>query len=256
MTDKLAVNITVVCWNRLEATKRLLNSIEKFPSGYPFELTLINNGSTDGTLDFFKSDLPDFVTRIIHIPENVGIAKAYNLGWRLGCKEYYMKLDNDMTFLKVGWLKHLIEMVKGIPKVGAVAYNVEPNNYPVKKFGGITAQVKQGNLGGCTMLLPKDTWDKLGYWYEGFGLYGGVDGEYGNRILYAGLLNCYSTDKSMVRHFSTAEENECLIMAEKVCIQYGLVRKGAFEKRKKEYVTRLKVSSGGNCEHQILRSRV
>ena len=49
------VSILVVGWNRLEKTKRCVESILRYMEGVDYELILIDSGSEDGTLDYFRS---------------------------------------------------------------------------------------------------------------------------------------------------------------------------------------------------------
>ena len=78
-------NITVVTYNRLDLTKKCLESLQN-NTMYPYKLTIIDNGSTDGTLEWLEDNQYNFIS----LGENLGIAKGYNLGWYLGPKDYYV----------------------------------------------------------------------------------------------------------------------------------------------------------------------
>ena len=49
------VSITVLAYNRLEKTKRCIDSLLKYTKNIDYELILIDNGSTDDTFEYFKS---------------------------------------------------------------------------------------------------------------------------------------------------------------------------------------------------------
>lgn len=79
------VNIVVVCWNALEYTKNTLNSLLKsiddsFKNSV--RLTLINNGSSDGTLQYLKHftktsflKFLQFLMKRKHTGKNIGKIK-------------------------------------------------------------------------------------------------------------------------------------------------------------------------------------
>lgn len=49
------VTIIVLAYNRLEKTKRCVEIVLENTAGIDYELALIDNGSNDGTLEYFKS---------------------------------------------------------------------------------------------------------------------------------------------------------------------------------------------------------
>ena len=54
-TDRAEVSILLLAYNRLDKTKRCIESILKNTSEVNYELILLDNGSTDGTQAYFKS---------------------------------------------------------------------------------------------------------------------------------------------------------------------------------------------------------
>ena len=49
------VTVVVIAYNRLEKTKRCISSILAYSQGVDYELVLVDNGSTDETLEYLKS---------------------------------------------------------------------------------------------------------------------------------------------------------------------------------------------------------
>lgn len=49
------IAISIIAYNRLEKTKKCIEYLFKYTSHIDFELILCDNGSTDGTFEFFKS---------------------------------------------------------------------------------------------------------------------------------------------------------------------------------------------------------
>jgi len=115
------ISIIIVNWNGREYLKTCLDSV--FSQSYKnFKVILVDNGSTDDSLDFVKKNYSD--VEIIPLDKNYGFAKANNIGMEAALKdetvEYIALLNNDTKVEK----KYLIELVKVISsdnKIGICA---------------------------------------------------------------------------------------------------------------------------------------
>lgn len=74
-----------------------------------FEVIVIDNGSTDGSVGFIRAHFPETV--IIENKRNLGFAKANNQGIEIARSAYIATLNND-TEVDSEWLKHLYSAVK------------------------------------------------------------------------------------------------------------------------------------------------
>ncbi len=195
------VNIGMVTFNRLEFTKASIASIIQLTS-FPYVLTVVDNGSTDGTVEYLQAIKKEgVITNLILLKENVGVAKASNVAWSQEPEaEYYLKLDNDIVIQKPNWLERMVEVINACPELAMVGYNFEPCSYPPTTINGHQVRIKTGNLGGACVLIPKRTEQRFGYWCEDYGLYGEEDADYGGRIMIAGLKNAYMEDEDIGVH--------------------------------------------------------
>ena len=50
------VSVVIVNYNTKELTENCINSVFAQTSGVSFEVILVDNGSSDGSVDFFKKD--------------------------------------------------------------------------------------------------------------------------------------------------------------------------------------------------------
>lgn len=186
---KDTVNLTIVTYNRLECTKRCLASIFEH-TNHPFVLTLIDNNSEDGTQEYLMSLLGNslyakHINRIVLLDNNMGISPAYNLGWVLSDTPYYMKIDNDVQFLRSDWLQSLVRVAEGHRDAAMIGFG--------KNSSGLRREDRdelyyQGHIGGCTF-IRRDVHDALGFWNEDYGLYGEEDADFGLRARLAGYCN-------------------------------------------------------------------
>lgn len=80
----------------------------------PYELIVVDNGSTDDSLTYLRS-LANI--KLIENPENVGAPYARNQGLALAEGEYIVFLDNDTVVAK-RWLQRFIAYAKASPLIG------------------------------------------------------------------------------------------------------------------------------------------
>jgi len=197
------VNIGIITFNRLEFTKKTIESVIHH-TRYPYVITVVDNNSDDGTQQYLKKIKEiGLIKNLILSNKNLGVAKASNLAWNSEPNsEYYLKLDNDIIIQTNNWLHEMVKVADKIPQSGTIAYNFEPTSYPIATINGLKVRPKHNgqNLGGACILIPKRTQKSIGYWSEEYGLYGEEDADYGFRSYLAGLLNIYMENENIGIH--------------------------------------------------------
>lgn len=113
---KPVVSVVLLAYNQLAYTKKCVESLFRHTSDVEYELITINNGSSDGTEEYFNS-LPN--VKKISFPENVGVDKAINCGFRLAEGTYTLNLSNDIV-VTPRWLKNLVACADSDEKIGMV----------------------------------------------------------------------------------------------------------------------------------------
>ena len=96
-------SIIIPTYNQLEYTRWCLDSI-RYYTGEPYELIVVDNGSTDGTVEYLWSQED---IRFIHNRENKGFAGGCNQGISHSAGDYVLLLNND-TVVASGWLGNMI----------------------------------------------------------------------------------------------------------------------------------------------------
>jgi GT2 family glycosyltransferase len=84
-----------------------------------FEVILVDNGSTDGSVDLVKTRFP-WVAAIVENRSNLGFAMACNQGIALSRGEYVALLNND-TEAHPAWLAELVLVAEANPDAGMFA---------------------------------------------------------------------------------------------------------------------------------------
>jgi GT2 family glycosyltransferase len=95
-----------------------LTSLSKIAQNLSLEVIVVDNASNDGVLNYIVSDFPD--VRYIENRENVGFAKANNLGVRSAKSDTILILNPD-TIVSEEVIREAISYLYSEPKTGAVA---------------------------------------------------------------------------------------------------------------------------------------
>ena len=111
------VTVVVPNWNGERFLNLCLTSLRR-QSFEDFETILIDNGSTDASVDFTKRNFPE--VRVISLGDNRGFSAAVNAGIRASEAEYVTLLNND-TETDPGWLEALVRAAESHPEAGLFA---------------------------------------------------------------------------------------------------------------------------------------
>lgn len=182
----------------------LLNTIDRYglldscvgtalrSAGYAFDLFWCDNGSTDKRVIEYMRRFNPLYERLNE--NNGGCAKMHNqmlvraaFGYDMFCL-----LDNDIDIGRNDWLKELVETYEAIPESGVVGIHTQgigADPYPPEIRNGITIHAYLDVFG--TRLFSLKVLDKVGYFFEDYGLYGLVDNEFNYRAHSLGFLNYY-----------------------------------------------------------------
>ncbi len=113
------VSIIIPTFNRLDMTRRCLESLAKHRGALNVEIIVVDNASTDGTIEFLKGGAEAGSLRAIVNPENRGFSRACNQGARAATGRHLLFLNND-TEAQAGWLESLVEILDADERVCAV----------------------------------------------------------------------------------------------------------------------------------------
>lgn len=118
------VSIIIITYNNLEYTKKCLNSIFQMTSYPNYEIIIVDNCSIDDTVNYLKNiEKEHDNVKIILNSENLGFAKANNIGIRKSDGEYIILLNND-TIVTSGWISGFIKYLSTYGLVGPVTNSI------------------------------------------------------------------------------------------------------------------------------------
>ena len=108
----MKIAILTLTKNRLHYTKRTLESLHN-KTHIPYEHYIIDQASTDGTLDYLKKHKDIYNLKIYPLGINIGINRGVNFAIdRISDKtDVILKLDNDVEIETDGWLEKCIKVL-------------------------------------------------------------------------------------------------------------------------------------------------
>lgn len=112
----ISLSIVIVSWNTRAILDDCLGSIFANPPGDQFEVLVVDNASTDGTVELIRSRYPQ--VRLFCSEKNLGFAGGNNLAIP-ECAGRYVLLLNPDTKILPGALDRLTHFLEETPQAGA-----------------------------------------------------------------------------------------------------------------------------------------
>jgi GT2 family glycosyltransferase len=115
------VSIVIVNWNTVDMLCECLSSVEKNLGNLEAEILLVDNASTDGSVERVKRDFPSVI--LISNTQNVGFAAANNQAMKIAKGRYFLLLNSDTVVLG-DVLQKSVAYLESRPEVGAMGCRV------------------------------------------------------------------------------------------------------------------------------------
>ncbi|OGF20560.1 hypothetical protein A2316_00405 [Candidatus Falkowbacteria bacterium RIFOXYB2_FULL_38_15] len=115
----MKITINLVAWNGKKYLPFCLDSIAK-QTFRDFSLLILDNGSTDGTVEYLKSLNPLIPnTKIIFNEKNVGFAGGHNQAFKMSESDYVLMLNQDII-LEPDFLEKVVDFMDKNEDAGVV----------------------------------------------------------------------------------------------------------------------------------------
>lgn len=188
------VSIIIPCKNEGKLIKQTIESILQTPSRVPYDITVINDGSTDGCCAFLQNRAKTYSSIRLINTTGIGAANARNLGAQLSDGEVLVFCDAHIT-VEADWLELLAAGVvdrgvgavsPGIATMGkqiAIGYGMTWNEEMEVRWltsPGDVAEIPFAP-GGC-VAVSRDVFNDVGGFERGFKVYGYEDVEFSLKL--------------------------------------------------------------------------
>lgn len=177
------INLTIIVpvYNTAKLLEKCVNSILNQKTKYIYEIILINDGSTDNSLNILKEFEKNNKNIRILSQENRGISETRNLGIKNIKGEYVAFIDSD-DFIEDNYIEELLDNAyennADIVRCNYYEYDVNRNNV-IKTGKEQNNQVLKSGLGKKILdfkgypwggIYKSSLWNDIqfpnGYWYE------------------------------------------------------------------------------------------
>lgn len=192
----MKLSVITVTWKNESSIGKQIESVQKGAVGLELEQIIVDNGSTDRTIEIVKN-YPQI--KLIQNKENLGFGAANNQGYKIATGDYILFLNPDNEVEPDSLLK-LCKMMEQRPEIGLLSCKLttqeglfnegaKPRRYPglidqlalllkiphlfpkvldkylMKDFNPEIEQEVE-TVRGAFMLLRKSTLDKLGWGFD------------------------------------------------------------------------------------------
>ena len=116
------ISIVIVTWNAKHFLKQCILSVYRETKNLPFELIVVDNASSDGSMEMVKKEFPE--VELLRNDKNLGFSKANNRAIQKILKEQrsdYILLLNVDTLIRDRAINRLVSYLESNPDAGAVS---------------------------------------------------------------------------------------------------------------------------------------
>lgn len=232
------LDIIIVSYNTAAYTKRAIESVLKETQKTDYKIIMVDNDSKDNSVELVETHFPD--VEVIQTGDNLGFAKAVNIGVNASNSEYILLLNPDTVILDSA-IDKLMQFAEKSPRAGAwggVTLNndlsLNPNNaramistknllfsaLGLSKIFNKSCFFNHDNYGcwdreterdvdvitGCFLLTPRVLWEKLKGLDETFFMYA-EEADYCYRAIQIGYQPRVTPDARIIHHGGVSETN-------------------------------------------------
>lgn len=181
MTENLnvpLVSIIIINYNGKSYLEKCLESIKKIKYDN-LEIIVVDNNSTDGTMEFLAQNYPSIIT--LKLDKNYGFAKPNNVAAKIAKGDFLLFLNND-TEVTPNFLTELVQVLVGNDQIGICQSLLLKPNGEIDSSGdfidtiGVVYNSKEpidkireiSSARGASMIIRKELFLDLGGFDEQF----------------------------------------------------------------------------------------
>lgn len=219
--ERPLISFVLVNWNTKDLLLQCIHSIKADCMGLCIEIIVVDNASVDGSPEAVEETFPS--VKIIRNKQNLGFAKANNVGIKVCTGEYLCLVNTDVEIVK-GCFNELLNTIKDGPSIGIIAPKVLNGDGSLQRsvliedslFSTIARIIflnylfpdynyKKGTIekvdavSGCFWLIRREALEMVGYLDEEFFFYG-EDKDYCKRMRLNNWQVVYNP-KAVIYHY-------------------------------------------------------
>jgi GT2 family glycosyltransferase len=160
--DEPVVSVVIVTWNSAAVIGECLRSISASRSEVPLEVLVVDNSSSDDTIEVARAAFPS--VKVVANADNRGLAAANNQGLRAAQGDYVLFSNPDVLY-RPGAIDALVDLLRRRPRAAWAVAKL------VREDGSVQTAV--GDLPTLTTALLGRQWQQrrsgtTGFWWDGW----------------------------------------------------------------------------------------
>lgn len=209
-------SIVIPTYNQLALVRQCIETI-KWNTPEPYEIIVVDNGSTDGTGAYLRKIGTEVRYRVLD--RNLGFAGAINVGLMMAKGRTIVLLNND-TLVTHNWLSNMLRCLNSDERIGMVGpiTNYISGSQLVKVPYGTLAEMPEfarrnnrpdpsrwretDQLIGFCLLFRRELFEQVGYFDEGFEIGNYEDNDFSVRVRLLGK-KLMIADDSFIHHIGS-----------------------------------------------------
>jgi GT2 family glycosyltransferase len=201
--DTTPVSVVIVNWNSKDYLRKCLESLRRHPSSLKVEIVVVDGASFDGCAEMLAQEFPEIV--FIQSPDNVGFARANNLGAKHATGRCLLLLNPDTEFVEDA-ISPLYRDLQDNERAGAIGCRLLNSDHSVQTscvqafptvlnqlldaewlrrrlprsrlwgmrplYDGLSGPVEAEALSGACILIRRECFEEMGGFTESYFMYG------------------------------------------------------------------------------------
>ncbi len=153
-TDTVFISVVIISFNGLDFIEDCVSSVIDSLKGITYEVIVIDNASSDGTVQILQSQFPG--VRLIQNEINYGFARAVNQGLAIAGGEYILILNQDTRIVDQAIVK-LAERMRQDDTIGTIGPKFIGFDGKLQKCGRAFPEYRDllWEFTGLSRLFPK-----------------------------------------------------------------------------------------------------
>jgi GT2 family glycosyltransferase len=224
------LSIIIVNWNSVDYLQECVGSVEQYTNGATFEFVVVDNRSAAGETERIEQVCPQI--KLIKSDENLGFAKANNLGFRNSTGKFVLFLNPDTKLIGPA-INRMLNQIQALPDAGIVGCKLLNSDLSaqlssIQTFPTILNQVldaeylllkwprcplwnvaplfssniepvKVDVISGACMMMKREVFERAGMFSEDYFMYA-EDLDLNFKVRRAGYFNYYVGDAAIIHH--------------------------------------------------------
>ena len=162
-TSEACVSVVIVTWNSRRVALDCLDALRMHPPSIPWEAVVVDNGSTDGTVDAIRGAAP--WARVIANPDNRGLAAANNQGIAASAAPLVLIANPDTT-VQPGAVDALVTLLARRPRAAFAIPRLRHPDGRLHVSAGDLPTLRDALLGRQVQRLRRQR--GRGFWWDGW----------------------------------------------------------------------------------------